>query len=378
MKEHLFNFHDVFLLISTAICLLLFLFQWVFLEKRPGRGVLAFFLLSLALTNITILFMWSDKIALPEFASHWILPFTLMFSLMIHGPLLFLYVRMLTAHSPQLILTDIWHCVPVTILILVLLVFDVSSIDLLLRLEYNPPVNAVVVIWTIAKIQPVIYCMACVIMVMQYIKRLQHQYASFSLFEPIWLMLLSGGFFLCWGWSLMVYILAKFVSPALADSLGIIDNYATLALIISLFIYGVSHAKNLLHTKPRDTLSTQETVYQKQDITRLEKSMEEDKLYLEHNINIERMADRIKLNSRTVSQIINNHFKTNFYEYINSYRIAEAKRLLADDTLTDQTIRDVLLKSGFNSKSAFHRFFNRLVGMSPTAYRQKMTTSHDR
>jgi AraC-like DNA-binding protein len=35
------------------------------------------------------------------------------------------------------------------------------------------------------------------------------------------------------------------------------------------------------------------------------------------------------------------------------------------------TVLDILLQAGFNSKSAFHRFFNRLVGVSPTEFRKQ-------
>jgi AraC-like DNA-binding protein len=40
-------------------------------------------------------------------------------------------------------------------------------------------------------------------------------------------------------------------------------------------------------------------------------------------------------------------------------------------TDTRDTILDIVYKSGFNSQSAFHRFFKRLVGMTPSEYRKK-------
>lgn len=377
MKEHLFNFHDVFLLITTAICLLLCLFQWLIFEKRPERGVLAGFLFSLAVTNITVLLMWSDKIIVPPFMVVWILPYTLMGSLLLHGPLLFLYVRMLTRHTPELHKTDLFHLAPPALVFIVMAALGIHSVDLLQRYEHIPDIDVVGIIWAAAKIQPVVYCVACVLLVQRYIKRLQHQYASFSLTEPVWLMMLSGGFLLNWGWSFLVYLIAKFSSPQLADKLGIADNYVTFVLIIALFVYGVAHAQKLLSTKPDTPRDVQEDNYDKRDIDRIVQAMETDLLYLEHNVNLESVAEKVKLSSRTVSQIINKHFGTNFYEYINSYRIEAAKSMLADPANKEMTILDILMKSGFNSKSAFHRFFNRLVGTSPTAYRKKMLTEKE-
>jgi AraC-like DNA-binding protein len=85
-------------------------------------------------------------------------------------------------------------------------------------------------------------------------------------------------------------------------------------------------------------------------------------------LNIEEFSKRINLPVKEVSAVINKHYNTNFFEFMNSYRVEEAKRLLSD---TDKSVMDVLLEAGFNSKSAFHRFFSRLVGMSPTEYRKQ-------
>ncbi|MDX1629012.1 MAG: helix-turn-helix domain-containing protein, partial [Fulvivirga sp.] len=68
---------------------------------------------------------------------------------------------------------------------------------------------------------------------------------------------------------------------------------------------------------------------------------------------------------------INGSLKQNFYEYINSWRIAHAKRLMASDD--DQlTILEILYQSGFNSKSSFNAFFKKSEGLTPTQYRKKI------
>lgn len=100
--------------------------------------------------------------------------------------------------------------------------------------------------------------------------------------------------------------------------------------------------------------------------------MENDKIYLQHNLNIEQFSAYLDLPVKEVSAVINKHFGTNFFESINSYRVEEAKHRLADPAMSAQTILDILLDSGFNSKSAFHRFFKRLVGESPSEYRKRM------
>jgi AraC-like DNA-binding protein len=346
--------------------------QWLTFERRSGRGLLAAFLFSLAITNISILFIWSDKLQLSSFATQWLLPYSLIGSLVLHGPLLFLYVRMLTMESPRLVLTDIWHIVPMAILLLVMLVFSIDTVDLLLRLEHNPPVDAVGIVWSIAKVQPVIYSLACLIMVLRYIRQLRNEYSSVSFSEPVWLLLLTGGFWLNWVWSLLVFLIAKFSSPALANKLGIADNYVTFSLIISLFIYSIMYAQRLLGTTTKASKHSESDSFSPEDLASLINVMEKDLLYLEHNINLERVSERAQISARTVSLIIKKHFNSNFYEHINTYRIEAAKAMLADQKCRHVNILEISMRSGFNSKSAFHRFFDRIVGMSPTAYRKKM------
>jgi AraC-like DNA-binding protein len=60
----------------------------------------------------------------------------------------------------------------------------------------------------------------------------------------------------------------------------------------------------------------------------------------------------------------------NFYEFINNYRIKEAKEILKTDK--EQTISDVFLAVGFNSKSVFNTFFKKNTGMTPSEFRKQI------
>jgi AraC-like DNA-binding protein len=76
-----------------------------------------------------------------------------------------------------------------------------------------------------------------------------------------------------------------------------------------------------------------------------------------------------------VSAVLKLHYQSNFFEFINGFRVEEAKRLLALPEFKDETILEVIFKSGFNSPSAFHRFFKRMVGVTPTEYRKQAIES---
>lgn len=96
-----------------------------------------------------------------------------------------------------------------------------------------------------------------------------------------------------------------------------------------------------------------------------------DKLYLETELNLQNLAERLKLPSYQVSQAINEKTKKNFYDLVNSYRVEEAKRLLADPRTKNYTILSVGFEAGFNSKTTFNTVFKKFTGYTPTDFRNK-------
>src|SRR5690606_12215242 len=106
---------------------------------------------------------------------------------------------------------------------------------------------------------------------------------------------------------------------------------------------------------------------------RIDKLMQTEKPYLNSQLTLERFADLLGVSSRQVSFTINRCFQQNFHEFINRFRVEEAKRLLGDEEFQERTILDIAQQSGFNSKATFNRFFKSFVGVTPSAYRQQIS-----
>lgn len=77
------------------------------------------------------------------------------------------------------------------------------------------------------------------------------------------------------------------------------------------------------------------------------------------------------MNPRALSAVIKHSFQTNFYEFVNSYRIDEAKSILDDPREIDKTMIEIAGECGFNSKATYNTFFKKLAGCTPTEYRKK-------
>ena len=99
--------------------------------------------------------------------------------------------------------------------------------------------------------------------------------------------------------------------------------------------------------------------------------MENEKIYQEPDLTLQSLADKIRFPSYQVSQAINDGMKKNFYDFINAYRVEEAKRLLVDPKSKNYTILSVGFEAGFNSKTTFNTVFKKFTGFTPTDFRAR-------
>ncbi|MFD1629333.1 helix-turn-helix domain-containing protein [Pseudopedobacter beijingensis] len=102
----------------------------------------------------------------------------------------------------------------------------------------------------------------------------------------------------------------------------------------------------------------------------LQKGFNEEKWYLDPELNLKTVSVKAEIPIHYISQIINQKFEKNFFDYVNSYRVEELKLKLADLSQNKFTIEGLAYMSGFNSKAAFQRVFKKNIGMSPREYRK--------
>jgi AraC-like DNA-binding protein len=98
--------------------------------------------------------------------------------------------------------------------------------------------------------------------------------------------------------------------------------------------------------------------------------MEQEQPYLNAKLTIHELAKQVDTNSKYLSAILNNEFETNFVSYVNTYRINQAKSLLAAPENSNLTIEAIANMAGFNSKSAFNSAFKNFGGQTPSAYKK--------
>ena len=103
---------------------------------------------------------------------------------------------------------------------------------------------------------------------------------------------------------------------------------------------------------------------------RLKQLMETDKIYLESELTMPKLADLVNCSVNHLSQAVNSGFGMSFFDFLNSYRIEEAKVMLQHNDPQAQAILDVSFAVGFNSNSAFYAAFKKATGKTPAQFRR--------
>jgi len=102
--------------------------------------------------------------------------------------------------------------------------------------------------------------------------------------------------------------------------------------------------------------------------------LEQEKLYLNPELALQDLAERLQSTPKVLSQVINQCSGMNFFDFVNSYRCEEVKVLMKNSDLK-VTIQEIMFQSGFNSKSSFNKEFKKLTGFTPTEYKKSLKKS---
>ncbi len=99
--------------------------------------------------------------------------------------------------------------------------------------------------------------------------------------------------------------------------------------------------------------------------------MEKERVFTDPQLNRERFAEMLGTNRTYLSKILKDKGGTNYLQFVNSYRINEAVRILSDRENTDFPLKQIWSDLGFNSPATFYKLFQQTVGITPSVYRKQ-------
>jgi AraC-like DNA-binding protein len=195
--------------------------------------------------------------------------------------------------------------------------------------------------------------------------RLLRQFVNvFLVFQAIWFV------------HLVPYIIPSLREPLL-DRFGWYPIYIPIAILIYWlgfkgYLYTRSESIDKLESKSANSELNPQTV--EQVINALVRAMEQEKLFLDTELTVDKVGQHLQLPPKLISAVLNKHLHKNYNGFVNEYRVEEVKRRLLNPAYEHLTLTGIAFDCGFNSQATFQRTFKQLAGVSPGEYASRQKT----
>jgi len=286
------------------------------------------------------------------------------------GPLFYLYIRSILNNEFSLRWKPALHFAPFIVCVLTIIPFYINSAEYkiyYIQQSNTGPVNLPytrAIYYGLALLQNGIYWWMCY-------KRIYVKKEEVRSYLSRWLTRAN----VVYGIFLVVYLLVFCLFLFTDYFLREVRYGGYLLLSFSIHLYGYLLLQESLPVeKPRNVhkymgskLLQKEIIYLKEKLLEL---IENEKPYLDSELKLDDLANKLEISSHHLSQIINTGFNSNFNEFINFYRVKEAQKLLRSEQYNSYSLEGIALESGFNNRTSFYRVFRKHTGTTPAEFKK--------
>lgn len=310
---------------------------------------------------------------------------------MLHGPFLYLYISALVLKRSVPLSRNLIHFVPFFLFNLYLLsaIFS-SDISRGISLDHASPNFAPPFLFIIFLCLTVLSGPTYFLLSIQLFRKLDANISNnFSYSENIdldWLRKLVLIFGIIWSVLMIIasiyHVFHLFSMTFCTD--GLFLSLSGFIILIGyfglkqkeIFIYSSKENEDYITDPPRKyTGSDLKESVSKEYAEKLKNYMETEKPYLNSGITLPMLANDLKIPSHHLSQVINETFEVNFFDFINYYRVEEVKAKILDKRFSSYSLLGIAYECGFNSKSAFNRIFKKATGQTPSQYKESESSN---
>lgn len=300
------------------------------------------------------------------------------------APLFWVYVRGLTAkRSIVWRRQDLSHCIPalmsISIPILGLSLDSNEFIGLFERPRLKTSLHQFALISAINAFQILVLVQAAFYFVLiarrlaLYREALSELFASTEHLELTWIR-----------WLILFFCVFLFLSAVgvFADDTLIVEPWESLVDLSVLWfiaIWGLRQTAGLANeVAATDEANKKGGKYESSALSeqrliqlanKIHTSMQQEKLYRDPDLSLRKVAKKINELPNYVSQALNRQIGESFFDYVNRWRIEEAKQKLS---VHSDTVLAIAEATGFNSRSSFYNAFKKYTGQTPSAYRKAL------
>lgn len=289
---------------------------------------------------------------------------------LLFGPIVYFYFRSQVNRNFRIEKKHLWHFLPYIVAFLYEFVAFAQGPEAVETLQSSGHYMVLGYVNRVLRIASFAYYLSrCIIIYKKYREWSLNQFSNIQLISFTW--------FRNFIYAMIFWLLFREVMNVL-DAIMNLEFYQdwwwNLALVAVTYYIGLAGysqnqpAKIEFKLEPQREEKTEPNGYENGIAKKLITLMEEDRLYIQPDLNLQELAQHLKINAVQLSATINQAFGKNFNEYINTYRIEEFIRLHSADEDRRYTLLSMALDSGFNSKATFNRAFKKIKGVTPKEF----------
>ncbi|MBK7104935.1 MAG: helix-turn-helix transcriptional regulator [Ignavibacteriae bacterium] len=293
----------------------------------------------------------------------------------LYGPLIYLYIIFLIHKQEKIETNNFLHFIPfliVQVYGIFFFYFEGSEYQLsLIDFSKEPPWH-IVLVGTLIPFVGLLYLILTVIITLKYNRVIKNKFSNIEKIDLNWLLFLVYGTVIIWLIVFLSYLLDVIYGQGFQANLLIYIS-------ISIFLYTLAIKS---YKQPEiETINYETETYKKSGLTEdkadeylknLLEIMKDDKPHLDTKLSLNNLADKVGISSHNLSEIINTKLEQNFYDFINSYRVEEVKKLITEDKEGKYNLLAHGFEAGFSSKSAYYSAFKKFTGKTPAQFRNNL------
>jgi AraC-like DNA-binding protein len=317
-----------------------------------------------------------------------LLSISLLSLFLLHGPFLYAYISILVPDKKQLPEHYLWHLLPFALFNLYILIAsffpelsDKLNIEKLSH-SNDPPLLFLAFLILTTLSGPVYF-----LLTIKLFKKLDiNIFNNFSNSEKIdlyWIRILVLVFGIVWTALIAITVVHHIfhLFPMVFCTNGLFLSLSVYVILIGYFglkqkvIFTPENILILNDTSEfpiKYAQSKLDSKEAKQYAGKLVQYMETSHPYLDPDLTLPQLASGIGISTHLLSQVINEQFEINFFDFVNKYRVNEFKERIAKPEFAHYSLLAVAFDCGFNSKSAFNRIFKKTTGYTPSQYKDSI------
>lgn len=305
--------------------------------------------------------------------------------ILLHGPIIWFYVKTLTEPVFRFKLIYLLHFIPFLIMIL----------DHCLFYYFLPPEQKIWIAKTEAfkeyttyavfviaiAVSTLSYLLWCILLLIKHNKNIKNYFSRIDHIDLKWLKILFIILIIGYLFVNGMFVLDLLFQYARFDSMQFLGFVISSLAILFLGFYGLRQGHPFSSGKTQTEFVRE--LKKKQMNTELYKkdeefartlldNMEKKKYFEDTELNIAKLSQLLKVAPDYLSNILNNQLHKNFFDFVNHFRIESFKKRIQDPSNEKLTLLAIAYDCGFNSKATFNRVFKKHTSLTPKEYKEKI------